>query len=130
MAKKINLQLEDDVVMIAMTIITDDGENKGTYSVEQRLYTTEDFESEDETWYSRTWWSVKYKKRRKAVLFVVFLIGVFIAAFIGLLLIYIGNRVFNKMKMDDMNSEMEMKIKKEVTNFKEKSEWKRLLHLF
>jgi len=26
------------------------------------------------------------------------------------------------MKMDDMNSEMEMKIKKEVTNFKEKSE--------
>ena len=66
--------------------------------------------------------SVKYKKRRKAVLFVVFLIGVFIAAFIGLLLVYIGNRVFNKMKMDDMNSEMEMKIKKEVTNFKEKSE--------
>lgn len=52
-------------------------------------------------------------------MFVVFLIGVFIAAFIGLLLIYIGNRVFNKMKMDDMNSEMEMKIKKEVTNFKE-----------
>ena len=52
-------------------------------------------------------------------MFVVFLIGVFIAAFIGLLLVYIGNRVFNKMKMDDMNSEMEMKIKKEVTNFKE-----------
>jgi len=26
------------------------------------------------------------------------------------------------MKVDDMNSEMEMKIKKEVTNFKEKSE--------
>ena len=25
MARKINLQLEDDVVMIAMTIITDDG---------------------------------------------------------------------------------------------------------
>lgn len=48
MAKKINLQLGDDVVMIAMTIITDDGEDKGTYSVEQRLYTTEDFESEDE----------------------------------------------------------------------------------
>ena len=39
MARKINLQLEDDVVMIAMTIITDDGEDKGTYSVEQRLYT-------------------------------------------------------------------------------------------
>ena len=54
-------------------------------------------------------------------MFVVFLIGVFIAGFIGLLLVYIGNRVFNK-KMDDMNSEMEMKIKKEVTNFKEKSE--------
>lgn len=52
-------------------------------------------------------------------MFVVFLIGVFIAAFIGLLLVYIGNRVFNKMKVDDMNSEMEMKIKKEVTNFKE-----------
>lgn len=49
MTRKINLQLEDDVVMIAMTIITDDGEDKGTYSVEQRLYTTEDFESEDET---------------------------------------------------------------------------------
>ena len=47
MARKINLQL-GDVVMIAMTIITDDGEDKGTYSVEQRLYTTEDFESEDE----------------------------------------------------------------------------------
>ena len=55
-------------------------------------------------------------------MFVVFLIGVFIAGFIGLLLVYIGNRVFNKMKMDDMSSEMEMKIKKEVTNFKEKSE--------
>ena len=55
-------------------------------------------------------------------MFVVFLIGVFIAAFIGLFLVYIRNRVFNKMKMDDMNSEMEMKIKKEVTNFKEKSE--------
>ena len=58
----------------------------------------------------------------KAVLFVVFLIGVFIAAFIGLLLVYIGNKVLNEMKMDDMNSEMEMKIKKEMTNFKEKSE--------
>lgn len=53
---------------------------------------------------------------------VVFLIGVFIAAFIALLLIYVGNKVLNKMKMDDMNSEMEMKIKKEMTNFKEKSE--------
>lgn len=49
MARKINLQLGDDVVMIAMTIITDDGEDKGTYSVEQRLYTTDDFESENET---------------------------------------------------------------------------------
>ena len=49
MARKINLQIGDDVVMIAMTIITDNGEDKGTYSVEQRLYTTEDFESEDET---------------------------------------------------------------------------------
>lgn len=49
MARKIDLQLGDDVVMIAMTIITDDGEDKGTYSVEQRLYTTENFESEDET---------------------------------------------------------------------------------
>ena len=49
MARKINLQLGDDVVMIAMTIIADDGEDKGTYSVEQRLYITEDFESEDET---------------------------------------------------------------------------------
>ena len=55
-------------------------------------------------------------------MFVVFLIGVFIAAFIGLLLAYIGNKVLNEMLMDDMNSEMEMKIKKEMTNFKEKSE--------
>ena len=49
MARKINLQLGDDVVMIAMTIITDDGEDKGTYSVELRLYTTEYLDSEDET---------------------------------------------------------------------------------
>lgn len=49
MAKKIDLQLGDNVVMIAMTIITDDGKDAGTYSVEQRLYTTEDLQSDNES---------------------------------------------------------------------------------
>lgn len=49
MAKKIDLQLGDNVVMVAMTIITDDGKDAGTYSVEQRLYTTEDLQSDNES---------------------------------------------------------------------------------
>lgn len=50
---------------------------------------------------------------------VVFLIGVFIAAAIGLILVYVGNKVLNKMKIDDANSEMEMKLKKEIMDLKE-----------
>lgn len=46
MAKKIDLQLGDDVVMIAMTIIKKD-EGEDSYSVEQRLYTTEDLNTDD-----------------------------------------------------------------------------------
>ena len=46
MAKKIDLQLGDNVVMIAMTIIRKD-EAEDSYSVEQRLYTTEDLKPDD-----------------------------------------------------------------------------------
>ena len=49
MAKKINFHLEKYEFMIPITKINNHGEKKETNALEQRLYTTEDFESEDET---------------------------------------------------------------------------------
>lgn len=51
---------------------------------------------------------------------IVWLIGVLITGVIALILVYIGNKILNKMKIDNVNSEMEMKLKKESMNPKEK----------